>query len=169
MKRMRTRRFAVLVMAAALVLVVGAHSRGAAQSAPPSQRQLDLEAAKAQRKAMVGANMNLTTQEADGFWPLYNEYEALMDRIDERHVKTIEDYAKNYETLTDDQAKEKLDETLSVAESRLDVQKKYVPKFRAILPQIKTTRFLQIDNKTHALVQCLIAQTVPLAQAPQEQ
>jgi hypothetical protein len=169
MKRMRYRRFVVLGIVAALLLVLGAFQRGAAQSSPPSQKQLDLEAAKAQRKAMVGGNMNLTEQEAQSFWPLYNEYEKQMDQIDERHVKMINDYAKNYETLTDDQAKAKLDETLTIAQARLDAQKKYVPKFRAILSQIKATRFFQIDNKTHALVQCAVAQIVPLAGTARDQ
>ena len=64
---------------------------------------------------------------------------------------------------TQDTAKAKLDEVISVEQARLDVQKEYIPKFRAAISQVKTTRFFQIDNKLHALVQCQIAQLVPLA------
>src|ERR1700689_4993583 len=46
---------------------------------PPSQRQLDLAAARAGRKAIFGQNMNLTSEEAKTFWPLFDAYEKRMD------------------------------------------------------------------------------------------
>ena len=138
------------------------NSPGASSQKPPTQGKLDLAAAKAERKALVGENMQLTDSEAKSFWPLYDQYEAKMDRVDKRHAAEIRAYAKVYQTMTDEDAKAKLDEVMAVAQQRLDVQKAYVPKFRAVLSQIKTTRFFQIDNKLHALIQCQIAQLVPL-------
>ena len=131
---------------------------------PPSQKQLDLAAARAGRKAIFGQNMNLTGDQPKTFWPLFDAYEKRMDRIDDRHVREIKDFAKNYQNLSEGAAKAKLDEVIAIAQARLDVQTAYVPKFRAILTQVQTTRFFQIDNKLHALVQCQIAQMVPLAQ-----
>jgi len=147
------------------VCVLGLLPPAMAQSSPPSQKQLDLAAARAQRKAVVGANMNLTSAEAAKFWPLFDEYEAKMDKIDERHMKELKSFAAKFETLTDKDATEKLDEVMSIAQARLDTQKAYIPKFRAVTSQIKVTRFFQIDNKLRALVQCDIAQMVPLAEA----
>jgi hypothetical protein len=135
---------------------------GGAQRAP-SQKQLDIAAAAAARKAVVGQNMSLTDDESKRFWPLYDEYEGKMDKIEDRHVREIKDFAKNYQTLTNDDAHKKLDEVMKIAQARLNVQVVYIPKFRAILPDIKVTRFFQIDNKLRALVQCQIAQIVPLA------
>jgi hypothetical protein len=137
----------------------------AAQNAP-SQKQLDIAAIRAQRKAIVGANMKLTKDQAKVFWPLYEQYENEMDKVDKRHAQEIRDYAKNYLTLTNDQANQKLDEVMAVNQQRLDVQKDFIPKFRAALPGITVTRFFQVDNKLHALVQCQIAQLVPLASKP---
>ena len=48
------------------------------------------------------------------------------------------------------------------------MQKEFIPQFRAVISQVKVTRFYQIDNKIQALIQCDIAQLVPLAQAPGE-
>ena len=64
--------------------------------------------------------------------------------------------------------KKKLDEVIAIQQSRLDVQKEYIPKFRAVISQVKVTRFYQIDNKIQALIQCDIAQLVPLAASPGE-
>ena len=132
--------------------------------AAPSQKQLNIAAARAERKAVVGQNMNLTADENKAFWPLYDEYEARMDRVEDRHVREIKEFARHYQNLTDADARTKLDEVMAISQARLDVQKTYIPKFRAILSDVKVTRFFQIDNKLRALVQCQIAQIVPLAQ-----
>jgi hypothetical protein len=130
----------------------------------PSQKQLDIAAARAERKAVVGQNMTLTDDESKVFWPLYDEYEGKMDRIEDRHVREIKEFALHFQNLTNADARKKLNEVMAIAASRLNVQSAYIPKFRAILDDVKVTRFFQIDNKLRALVQCQIAQIVPLAQ-----
>jgi hypothetical protein len=137
-------------------------------SAQTSQKQLDIAAARAQRKATVGANMNLTPDEASKFWPVYDQYEARMDKIEDRHVQELKEFAAKYQNYTDADAKRKLDEVFAIQQSRLDVQKEFVPQFLAVVSQIKVTRFYQIDNKIQALIQCDIAQLVPLAASPSE-
>ena len=136
--------------------------------AQTSQKQLDIAAARAQRKATVGANMNLTPDEASKFWPVYDAYEKKMDSIEDRHVKELKDFAAKYNSFTDADAKKKLDEVFAIQQGRLDVQKEFVPQFRAAVSQVKVTRFYQIDNKIQALIQCDIAQLVPLAASPGE-
>ncbi|SRR5579875_766262 len=154
-----------IVAAVTLAIGLGWQMRALAQNGsgrPPTQSKLDLAAAKAERKALVGENMQLTDSEAKAFWPLYDQYETKMDRVDKRHAAEIRAYAKAYQNFSDADAKAKLDEVMAVAQQRLDIQKEYIPKFRAVLSQTKTTRFFQIDNKIHALIQCQIAQLVPL-------
>jgi hypothetical protein len=175
---------APLVAALALVCAVGAMRPCAAQSppaapappaaapapqapaaapAPQTEKQIDLAAARAERKAIVSDNMKFTADEAKAFWPIYDAYEAAMDKIEDRHIREIKDFAKNYDSLTDADAKHKLDEVMLIAQARLNVQRAYIPKFRAAVSEVDVTRFFQIDNKLRAMVQCEIAQMVPLA------
>jgi hypothetical protein len=164
MKRMKVLKYFAVATFAVLftsVTTVPATAQGA-----PSQRQLNIAAMRAERKAVVGANMPLTKDDAKVFWPLYDEYEARMDKIEERHVKEVREFVASYETLTDADATKKLDEVTSIQQARLNVQKDYIPKFRAVLSSIQTTRFFQVDSKIRALVQCQIAQMIPLAKAP---
>lgn len=135
----------------------------AASQQSAKQRQLDIAAARADRKAIVGANMNLTEEQAKAFWPLYDAYEAKMDKLDDRHAAEVKAYAQHYSNLTDQDATSKLDEVIAINQARLDVQREFVPKFRAAVASISTTRFFQIDNKLRAMIQCDIAQIVPLA------
>ncbi len=161
-----TRFLGAGAVAAVLVCMLGLTAP--AQESAPTQKQLDIAALRAQRKAVVGQNMKLTAKQAQVFWPLYEKYEDAMDKVDNRHAREIKEYAKNYQNLTDEQANRKLDEVMAVAQDRVDVQRQFIPKFRAVLPGITVTRFFQVDNKLHALVQCQIAQLVPLASRPDE-
>ena len=160
-----TLRNRIVIFSASMLLVSALCMRApaSAQTPPNSQKQLDIAAARAQRKATVGSNMSLTPEEAVKFWPVYDAYEAKMDRVEDRHVKELKDFAAKYENLSDEDAAKKLDEVLAIQQARLDVQKNFVPKFRAAIPSVKVTRFFQIDNKIQALIQCDIAQLVPLA------
>ena len=155
--------FAIIV--SGLVVSVAPAQDTASQSSN-SQQRLDIAAARAQRKAIVGQNMYLTEEQAKVFWPLYDAYERRMDKIEDRHIREITNYVASYKTLTDANANQKLDEVLSIQQARLQTQQEYVPKFRAVLPGVVVTRFFQIDNKLRAMVQCNIAQIVPLAQPP---
>ena len=161
------RRAAILLLALCLFgLDCALAVRDAAAQSSGSQQQLDIAAAKAQRKAIVGGNMNLTDSQAKLFWPLYSDYEGRMDRIEDRHIREIRNYVASYKTLSDANANQKLDEVLAIQQARLQTQQEFVPKFRAALPGVVVTRFFQIDSKLRAMVQCNIAQMVPLAQPP---
>jgi hypothetical protein len=161
------RRTAVVpyLLISAIALSVAQAQNSSLQSSS-SQQQLDIVAAQAQRKAIVGQNMYLSDTQAKMFWPLYDTYERQMDKIEDRHIREIKNYVASYNNLTDANANQKLDEVLSIQQARLQTQQEYVPKFRAVLPGVVVTRFFQIDNKLRAILQCNIAQMVPLAQQP---
>jgi hypothetical protein len=161
--RMRRPGF-LLIILAICAFTISAHAQNTGAQSSNSQERLDIAAARAQRKAIVSQNMYLTDAQAKVFWPLYDSYEQRMDRIEDRHIREIKSYVDSYKNLTDASANQKLDEVLAIQQARLQTQQEYVPRFRAVLPGILVTRFFQIDNKMRAMVQCNIAQMVPLAQ-----
>jgi len=165
---MRVPSYASVVVVALFLGTFALSAFAQSGGAEPSQKQLDIAAARAERKAAVGQNMFLTKDEGKVFWPLFEEYENAMDKIEDRHIREIKAYVQAYRTLTDDDATRKLDEVVSIQQARLDLQKAYIPKFRAAMSSIKVTRFFQIDNKLRAMVQCDIARMVPLAQPSSE-
>lgn len=131
-----------------------------AQSAAPSQTRPDLTAERLQGKASLEKLMNLSPDEAKKFWPLYDQYEAEMEKIDDRHLQEIQHFG--YANLTEQDATEKLDEVIAIQQARLDTEKRFIPKFRAVLSKVQVTRFFQIDSKLRAMLQCDIAKAVPL-------
>jgi hypothetical protein len=163
---MRRAAILLLILMVDAVAMSVAFAQNTGSQLPNSQQQLDIAAARAQRKAIVSQNMYLSNAQAKKFWPLYDAYERRMDEIEDRHIREIKNYVTSYRNLTDTDANEKLDEVLAIQQARLQTQQEFVPKFRGVLPGVLVTRFFQIDNKMRAMVQCNIAQIVPLAQSP---
>jgi hypothetical protein len=86
-----------------------------------------------------------------------------MAKVGDRVSKLLVDYAGQYDTLTDEQARKIMKEWLSIENAKMSVKSKYVSKFQKILPARKTMRFFQADNKLDAVINAQLASVVPLA------
>ena len=65
-------------------------------------------------------------------------------------------------------AKELMDRSIKLTEQRVKLQKKYYKEFQKVLPAIKATRFIQVDNQINLLLDLQIASEVPLVEAPED-
>jgi len=116
------------------------------------------------RLEAIRAELHLTETEASGFWPLYGEYREEIDAIQDRYATMVKDYLQRYEAadLTDDYADELMATFFSTRRGRLDVQQKYLPRFRAVLPALKVARLFQLEHKISAEIDAQLALVVPL-------
>jgi hypothetical protein len=117
---------------------------------------------KADRQAVVAANLPLTEGEARAFWPVYKEYRGAVEVVGDRLAKLVLAYAANFETMTSDKADAFFSESLAIDRDKISVREKYVPRVRAVLPATKAARFFQIENKLDAIVNMAIADGIPL-------
>lgn len=164
---MRHARFATYAVAVSMIGLFAMPYVAKAQdgsSDAKAQMKLDMAAARANKKALVGQNMNLTDAQAKAFWPIYDAYEAKIEKLEDRHAAEVNSFVKSFQAMTDAQANKKLDDVIQIKQDRLAIQKEFIPKFRAAISGIQTTRFFQIDNKLQALTQCALAQALPLVQ-----
>lgn len=118
------------------------------------------------REVIVERNMQLNREDSNKFWPVYDDYRAAMGKVNDRRLKLITNYADSYVSgnLSDDKALGLLNEFLSVEKARLKVKRKYVPRFKKVLPAKKVVRFFQVDNKLDAIVNMELAAEIPLMQ-----
>ncbi len=65
------------------------------------------------------------TDAGKAFWPVYDEYEAQLKKIDDRYMAMINDYATKYDTLTDAEATQMLKERLAIDRKRVELKIKY--------------------------------------------
>ena len=119
---------------------------------------------KTEKKAAVAEAMQLTDAESGPFWELYKEYNDKMYVAQNKRIKAIKDFAKNYETLSDEQADEIWNLFLKFKQESAKLQKSYYKKFKKILPTGKAVRYFQVENKIEALVAAQLALEIPLVE-----
>jgi len=135
------------------------------QEASSKSMELVRDAAKSNKKALIAVNLQLTTAEEKGFWPVYDSYQADLDKITERLGKLIVDYAKefNADSLSDAKAKELMKNYLACEEDIIKLKKSYLSKFDAAIPGKKVMTYYQLENKIGAIIRYDMAGQIPLA------
>jgi len=134
------------LMLIGLLLCIGAST----VSAQPKQ-EARADKIKAYRVAVFTEILNLSSEEAQGFWPIYNEYldkreslqkELKMTRqIDGMNDNEVEDYIKKYFELRN---------------KELDLEKDLTQKLRKVLPLRKIAKIPVAEREfREALVQKL--------------
>lgn len=115
-----------------------------------------------ERKMLVANNLTLTDAQAKEFWPLYDQFEENMRRLNDRRGDLILNLAREFNTLEGDRAQEMLKESLSINAARIKLKQKFVKRFNKILPPKTVVRFFQIESKLDAVIDYELASTIPL-------
>ena len=148
-------------------LVMGWAFLASAQDRPADNMQIVVEKIRADKKLFIAENMQLTEAEAKVFWPLYEQYQDELFLLRARTMKLINDYAEVYQKMTNDMAKNLLDEVITIETLGLKLRQTYLPKFRNVLPDVKVVRYYQIENKINAALMYELAANIPLIQSAQ--
>lgn len=116
------------------------------------------------RVSLPSANLTLTDSEATQFWPVYAQYSADMEKINDTRTIIAKEYSDEYGTLTDEQAdrliRRWLDADIEVAKLR----QKYVPVFWKVLPGKKAATFFQPDRRISMTIDEQVTSQLPLVQ-----
>ncbi len=116
------------------------------------------------KKQIVAANLDLTDQEAEKFWPIYNQYTAEQSKINDTKVALIKDYVQNYTSMTDEKAESYVKGRAAVEESVNQLRLKYFPIFRRVLSGKMTATFFQIEWRVSTMIDLQVASQMPLIQ-----
>jgi hypothetical protein len=157
---------ALMLVLTALVTRGSPQSKPAGGDKPANNMEIIHEKLKADKKLIITKYMQLTASEAKNFWPVYEEYQKDLQKIDERLLNLLQSYAADYrnQSLTDEKAKKLLDEWIAIDNDDAKRRASYVPKVMKALPAKKAARYLQIENEYRILMRYDLAATVPLVQ-----
>ncbi len=136
------------------------------QDKPANNMEIVHEKLKADKKLIVAKYMELTEAEAKKFWPVYDEYQKDLQKLNQRLLNLLHGYAADYrsKSLTDEKAKKLLDEWIALENDDAKHRGSYAPKVLKALPAKKAARYLQIENEYRILIKYDLAVTVPLVQ-----
>lgn len=104
-----------------------------------SQAQQSSDQIKSLKIAHLSSVLNLTTEEAEKFWPIYNTYDNKLSKL--RHSEVIH-YIKSNETqdiegLTEKQATEKVQALLTFEEDYCSLRSQFISDSKKILSNKK--------------------------------
>jgi hypothetical protein len=125
--------------------------------------QLMRQDIRSQRKQLVAANLPLTDAEAVKFWPVYDRYIVDHSKIYDARYALIKEYAKNYNTMTDDQARSFITRWTKTEEQMAQLRLQWIPEFEKVISAKKTMMFFQIDRRLGLMVELKLSSAIPLA------
>jgi hypothetical protein len=164
----------VSVFAVALVLLASTALWAQSQQTPGS-REAKLDAGnlrvfvefaksdlKIQKGIILAQNMDLTETEGAEFWPLERDYQLELNKLNDQRLAIVQNYASNYETMTDKKATELAKRSFDREEKRTELKRKYFKKMEKVMPAKKVARFFQLDNQLHMAADLHVAAALPL-------
>jgi Spy/CpxP family protein refolding chaperone len=161
---------AALMISAALVFssntVLAQNPSGSATDEQKLDQQIDLmrKDVRSQKKQIIAANLKLTDQEAEKFWPIYDRYTAELVKINDTKYALIKEYAQNFGSMSDDQLDKSTRQWLGLDQSVAQLRLKYLPIFRNVLSAKNTALFYQLDRRIGNMIDLKVASGIPLVE-----
>jgi hypothetical protein len=113
-------------------------------------------------KSIVAENLTLTEEQAEVFWPLYDEYDAAYGKMVNERVQVIEEFMMNYYGMDEETGKQLISKTIELKKKAIDLQEEYINKMQEVLPISVVGRFFQIDNRIAAIIDITRMANLPL-------
>jgi hypothetical protein len=103
-----------------------------------------LQEIKAQKTAFLTQRMDLTPEEAQKFWPVYNQF----DKEIEANRKEMREIRKEMKDtgMSDADATKSLDRMLAALQKELDIRKQYTVEFKKVIGASKTLRMFKAEK-----------------------
>lgn len=117
---------------------------------------------KTGKKEIITEVMEFTDQQSEAFWPIYNEFENQLEKLADKRLANIKDFAANYDIMTDKKADELIKNSFSFLEDRQSLNKKYYKKISKSLTPTVAAKYMQVENAIQLLLDIGIAANLPL-------
>jgi hypothetical protein len=155
---------ATVLLTGALLFYSDLPPAGAATTPVMSDQEVQLlkQDLRAKKLLIIAQNVPLTDEESKKFWPLYDQYTAETIKLNDRRFALIKEYADNYLSLSDAEAKTLMKNWLDADGAAVQLRLKYIPIFEKAIPAKKIARFMQIDRRLGLALDLQISSQLPL-------
>jgi hypothetical protein len=113
------------------------------------------------KKQLVEAYMDLPESVSNGFWAVYQEYEAARQQLSRERIIIINDYLESLDTINEDQANSLAMRTLNNDLALSKLHKTYFKKFKKATSARDAAKFLQVDVYIHNTIRNALQQELP--------
>ena len=117
---------------------------------------------QANKKAVVATSMELTSEQSEKFWPIYNEFQLEVSKLGDKRIAILKKYAENYENFTNEVADKLMGKSFDLEKDALSLNKKYYKKVKEVLDAKHAGRFIQLISRMNMLIDIQLAAEIPL-------
>lgn len=140
MKRIITLALTALLAAGSSVMAQGPDDD------MPGLSEERLKEIKAQKSAYLTTKLSLTTEEAQRFWPVYNEFDEARESLRREHREAMRGARKQGGELSEAEAQQTLAKGLQIRQRELDLEKTSVDRFVKTIGAPKTVELFRAER-----------------------
>jgi hypothetical protein len=117
-----------------------------------------------QKAEIMGAVMLLDVDQSAKFWPIYSAYDHELTNLNNMRLANIQEYARNYDQMTDAKADELIQNAFEYRKQRSELLAKYYGRVKDSLGAIQAARFLQIEDQLLAIIDLQVESGLPIVE-----
>lgn len=110
------------------------------------QRRPDREKIKALKVAFFTERLDLSSTEAEAFWPVYNDHESQMNSFRRTERSEFRGKLKDLDTMSEKEAENLLQKFMELETKKRKEQQSFVEKMKGILSSKKTILLLKTEE-----------------------
>jgi Spy/CpxP family protein refolding chaperone len=117
---------------------------------PEKHHEARRDEMQAKKVAFIATELELTTDEAQKFWPVFNEYQAELDKIRKEQMenfKPLMEARKSGTSLSESELDKLMNNRFVNHGKMLEVEKKYYDRFKKVLPMEKVARYYAAEER----------------------
>jgi hypothetical protein len=147
----------------ALVLVLAVPLQAQDLSALSIDQQIEImrTETEAERQIIVMANLSLTEEESEAFWPVYRNYREEAVELNDRIKDLVMRYAYEYDDLSGEMAYSLVEEIFPLQIDMAKLKQKHLKRFAEVVSPMNAARAMQIENKIDGLLLVELSAGIP--------
>lgn len=114
------------------------------------------------KQQMVKDFMKLSDTESAKFWTIYDEYEAARKEMGKKRITNIEDYANNYDKLSNEKATELIKNSFATQSEFAKLQQKTFKKMSKEVSPLRAAQFTMLESFIENSIRTEILDAIPL-------
>ena len=115
-----------------------------------------------QKRDLVAKFMDVNEAQSATFWSLYEEYEVARKAIGTKRANNIMEYAKNYETITDENVQNMVKVSMEVNKEFNALWEKTYKKMSKALSPKTAAKFYQLELYLENMVRTELSESIPM-------
>jgi hypothetical protein len=120
------------------------------------------EDVNSQKAKLLGQVMQFDAEDAAKFWPIYRDYDAELQKVNDLRVANILEYSRSYTNMTDAKADELIKNAMTFQKQRDELLGKYYERVKQELGAVTAARFVQVEHQLLTIIDLRIVSSLPV-------